>query len=236
MSIVKNVSSPYIVHTINRDDPIILDAGNVIINGNLTVRYTAQETIIETVNTNVYDNIIQLNSGNYADPPASSLTSGVEVFRGNNRPTMQLLWFEGSEPPAWKFSEETYDGVNYNRVFYNATHYNATLGGYNMANVACDPAPYIGGNLDIGNLSIFSSNTGSTRDANTWSANVRIDSNLALQKYVATTTSVTPNHITLMASNVSTGGTGLYVTADEQGIQHEELISKRRAIIYSIIF
>ena len=45
-----------------------------------------------------------------------------------------------------------------------------------------------------------------------------------------------PNYNILHAGNVAAGGTGLYVTSAEQNIVGEELISKRKAIVYSIIF
>ena len=36
--------------------------------------------------------------------------------------------------------------------------------------------------------------------------------------------------------NVAAGGTGVYVTTGEADVVGEELISKKRAIVYSIIF
>lgn len=238
MSIVKKVNTPYVIHTINPDHFIILDSNNVIINGNLDVRGTGTNTIIETINTTVYDNMVQLNAGDFSDPPNTSLTAGIEIFRGNARPTMQIRWKEGLDsdgPPGWQASlESQISPGTYAQKFYYFTTYDPLLGGFNMANVASDLNPYLGGNLDTGNLAIWSSNVGD--GTNTWSSNVQINSNLALQKYMTTTTSVTPDHITMTAGNVGTGGTGLFVTADEQGVSHEELISKRRAIIYSIIF
>ena len=63
MSIVKNVSAPYIIHTLDRSDPIILDAGNIIVNGNLSILGTGTLTNIATINTTEYDNIVEFNSG-----------------------------------------------------------------------------------------------------------------------------------------------------------------------------
>lgn len=238
MSIVKNVSAPYIIHTLDRSDPIILDAGNIIVNGNLSILGTGTLTNIATINTTVYDNIVEFNSGYNITPIDIGLTSGISVFRGNARPEMQLLWFEGAEPPGWRLSTETSTTwpnteVTYDRVFQHITTYDPTTG-VNMTRLEDDPEPKLGGALDTANLYIFSSSI--TDGVATWSANVQINSNLALQKYTDPITSVTPDHITLTASNVASGGTGLYVTADEQNIVAQELISKKRAIVFSIIF
>lgn len=238
--IVKNVSSPYIIHTLDRNDPIILDAGNVIINGNLNVLGIGTTTTIDSVNTLVYDNIVEFNAGYTITPPDIGLTSGISVFRGNTRPEMQLLWFEGSNPPSWRLSYETSithanTETTFDRAFEHITYYDPETG-YRMTRVADDETPALGGNLDIGNVSLYSSNV-SDEDGNAWSANIKIAANVSLRKYeLPITTSVTPDHITLTASNVRSGGTGLYVTTDEQNILHEELITKKRAIVFSIIF
>lgn len=238
--IVKNVSSPYIIHTLDRNDPIILDAGNIIVNGNLNVLGTGTVTTIDSVNTLVYDNIVEYNAGYTINPPDIGLTSGISIFRGNTRPEMQLLWFEGSDPPGWRLSYETSTTwpnteTTFDRVFNHITYYDPDTG-YRMTRVADDETPALGGNLDIGNLSLYSTNV-SDEEGNTWTANIKIDSNVSLQKYpLPINTSITPDYITLTASNVRSGGTGLYVTTDEQNIVHEELITKKRAIVFSIIF
>ena len=235
MSIVKNTSAPYIIHTLNASDPIILDAGNVIIRGNLNILGTGTSTTINTVETLVYDQIFTLNAGYNIEPPASVLTSGIEVFRGNNRPSMQLLWFEGASPPGFRISTETstyFSGNNttvYDRVFKHISTYDP-ITGFNIQNVIDDPSPQLGGDLDTLDRVIFSSNT------SIGSANVRVDSNLSLHKYSTISTSVVPNYVTVTAGNVLQGGTGLYVTTDENNVQGHELISKKRAIVYSIIF
>jgi len=60
--------------------------------------------------------------------------------------------------------------------------------------------------------------------------------NLHIKKIPGNPVSPVIDHYNVVvASNVSTGGTGLYVTNDE-GITNQELISKSRAIVYSIIF
>ena len=79
MSIIKNVSGPYTINTINHDDPIILDSNVVIVNGNLTVR--GATTTITSSNTDIYDNTIRLNAGAVGVP---ILDAGIEVERGSS--------------------------------------------------------------------------------------------------------------------------------------------------------
>ena len=65
---------------------------------------------------------------------------------------------------------------------------------------------------------------------------LQLDGNLQLKKFDAVpTVPVTNDYNIVMASNVGTGGTGLYVTNDE-GIANQELITKAKAVVYSIIF
>jgi hypothetical protein len=235
MSIVKNSSAPYIIHTLNASDPIVLDSANVIIRGNLEILGTGTSTTINTVETLVYDQIFTLNAGYNIEPPASVLTSGIEVFRGNARPSMQLLWFEGASPPGFRISTETSqyfagnDTIVYDRVFEHITTYDPTTG-FNMTQLSDDLTPSLGGNLDTEDKVIFTSNT------SIGSANVRINSNLSLSKYNPVVTSVVPGYVTLTGGNVRQGGTGVYITTDEQNTVAQELVTKKRALAFSLLF
>ena len=235
MSIVKNSSAPYIIHTLNASDPIVLDSANVIIRGNLEIFGVGTSTTINTVETLVYDQIFTLNAGYNIEPPASTLTSGIEAFRGNNRPSMQLLWFENASPPGWRISTETAttfggNGVTvYGRQFAHITSYSPATG-FNMTNLFDDLTPSLGGPLAVEDQGIFTTNVG------IGTANVRIDSNLSLRKYNPLVTSVVNGYVTLTAGNVRTGGTGVYVTTDEQNTRAQELITKKRALAFSLLF
>ena len=211
MSIVKNVSGPYIVRTINASDAIILDSGNVIINGNLFARGTS--TTISTTNADIYDNIITLNRGVTGTPV---LNAGVTVVRGSSA-NVALLWNETYD--RWQI---TNDGTTYG----NITSYTT---GQNMQRVQDDPNPFLGGNLQVGANSIISS------------ANIQLDplyvvsinGNLSMQMAGNTLTS---GYNTIKADKPAAGGTGFFVTTADGSTQQEELISKKRAIVYSIIF
>jgi hypothetical protein len=235
MSIVKNSSAPYIIHTLNASDPIVLDSANVIIRGNLEIFGVGTSTTINTVETLVYDQIFTLNAGYNIEPPSSALTSGIEVFRGNTRPSMQMLWFEGASPPGFRISTETSTffagngNTVFDRVFRHISTYDPTTG-FNMANLSDDLTPTLGGPLDVEDKVIFTTNAG------IGTANVRIDSNLSLQKYNPVVTTVTNGYVTLTGGNVRQGGSGVYVTTDEQNTQGQELVTKKRALALSLLF
>lgn len=214
MSIIKHVSGPYTINTINRDDPITLDSNVVIINGNLTV--LGNTTTISSTNTEVYDNIINLNAGVTGTP---TLNAGVNINRGTEA-DVEIRWRED-----WRVWQITNDGSSYG----NITTFSGT--GVNIQRVEDDKNPVLGGNLYT-NLFAITSNT--TVYIAPEGPGVKFDSNLQIKKY-DTAPNVEIGYNILHAGNVAQGGTGLYVTADTNAIS-EELITKNRAIVYSIIF
>ena len=212
MSIIKNVSGPYTINTINHDDPIILDSNVVIINGNLTIR--GNSTTINSTNTDIFDNVVRLNSGTTGNPV---FNAGIEVVRGNQASTI-ILWNEATK--NWTL---TNDGTTYYNIVSTTT---------GNTRVVDDADPTLSANLKTANNWI----------TNTF-GNVSIDpaqlltlnGNLALQIQTVATPAVSGYNI-LTGGNVSAGGTGVYVTTGDQASNSEELITKKRAIVYSIIF
>jgi hypothetical protein len=214
MSIIKNSSGPYVIRTINASDPIVLDSGNVIINGNLFARGTS--TTISTTNTDIYDNIITLNKGVTGAP---ILNAGITVVRGTSS-NVDLRWNEGTQ--NWQI---TNDGS----IYYDIVA--TTTGNTRLVD---DAQPQLGANLDVANFAIVNNSGANIYIAPT--SELVLDGNLHIKKVAGNPVpSVVNNYNVVIASNVSTGGTGLYVTNDE-GITNQELISKSRAIVYSIIF
>ncbi len=211
MSIIKNVSGPYTINTIDHDDPIILDSNVVIVNGNLTVR--GATTTVTSSNTDIYDNTIRLNAGHTGIP---ILDAGIEVERGSSS-DVSIRWNETVD--AWQV---TNNGSLYQNVVATST---------GLTKLNEDPAPEISANLVTGPNYIVS-NTSVKIDP---AVNLQLDGNLALKIFPGTP-EVLSNYNILHGGNVSAGGTGVYVTAGEQNIVGEELISKKRAIVYSIIF
>jgi hypothetical protein len=67
-------------------------------------------------------------------------------------------------------------------------------------------------------------------------AALQLDGNIQIKKLINfPQPDIVSDYNIITSSNVGTGGTGLYVTNDE-GITNQELITKSRAVVYSIIF
>jgi len=217
MSIIKNSSGPYVIHTINASDPIILDSGNVIVNGNMFVR--GNTTTISTTNTTVYDNVVELNAGMSGSGMAPTLNAGIQVDRGTS-PNVSIIWNESTQ--------------NWTVTNNGTTYYNIVATTTGNTRVVDDASPQLGSNLNTAGYSIVNNNTNNIYLDPTNA--LQLDGNLQVKKYsLPDTQTPIPNYTIVTASNVGTGGTGLYVTNDE-GIANQELITKSRAVVYSIIF
>ncbi len=212
MSTIKRVSGDYTVATVNPNNKINFNTHTVYINGNLAV----QGNTVFTSNNAIDSNFLILNDG--LSPNATPLlNSGITVTRGIE-PDVSLRWNEDYN--VWQV---TVDGDVYYDIITSDTASQVTA-------LANDPAPELGGNLDIGPYSIWSSyltNAGTNDDTQ-----VRIDSNLAIKTYTALPVAL-PGYATITSSDVGAGGTGLYVNSET--VANQELVSKRRALIYALV-
>lgn len=209
MAITKLSSGPYTIHTLNASDPITLDAGSVYINGNLTV--TGTTSTIETTNTTVYDNIISLNGGITGTPFAGN--TGIEVNRGGGAyANTAIVWDEVQN--AWTV-----------RVGDGSWKYllQSTSPGSGLTAVVEDPTPALGGNLNLNSKTLYS-NVG----------NMNFIGNLQLDNTGTIPSTAVSNATVLYATNPGAGQTGLYVL---NGVStNEELVTKRRALGFSLLF
>lgn len=222
MSIIKNVSGPYTINTVNRSDPITLDSNVVIINGNLRINgdtYLLNYTAANIQNTYITDNQITLTA-NLAPDQAPTLSAGIEVNRGN-QPKVYLLWNETID--SWTVIDPS--GLESNLV--------STSTGLTKLNE--DPAPELSANLNVGPNWITSNSNVSIAAEGITNQYIKVNSNLALQIYPSAPAVATGRN-TVHGGNVAAGGTGVYVTTGDGTVVGEELISKKRAIVYSIIF
>lgn len=185
-----------------------INAHTVSIDGNL--RVTGNVSTINATNTNISDNIITLNSGETGSG-VTAIFSGIEIDRGL-APAVRIRWNEATG--VW---ELTNDGSTYRTIFTG-------VGGTGfISQVVEDPAPSLGGNLDVLNNTIFSSNT----------ALVKIDSNLAIANSTIAP-SVQSGYNVIYAQSPNSGGSGIYVT--NTVTQQQELVTKSKAIAFSIVF
>lgn len=132
--------------------------------------------------------------------------SGLDIDRGTS-PHVGLRWNEGST--RW---ELTTDGTVWQAI--------TTSSGAGIQNVVEDISPELGGNLDLLYHDIFGT------------GNIGIDGNIGLTGNVVLDQGAA-TEVTVYADTVSGGGTGVYFTSPTTS---GELISKKKAIVYSIIF
>jgi len=212
-NIVKKVSGPYKIEA-QPDAKTQVTIGMVsrndaelIVNGNLTVFGT--QTTINSTNTDLVDNIITLNAG--VDANAAPITdAGITVNRGSS-PSATLLWNETTD--TWQID----DGATVKNI---AT---STGTGF-LTNVVEDLSPQLGGALDVNGFSITSL------------SNINLTPTTAVNIVDVPLTITTPSEATTIAAGSPLGGaTGLYVTTLSNS-NPSELITKRKAIVYSIIF
>ena len=216
MSTVKHVSGPYVIHTINSGDPIVLDADNVLIKGSLQI--SGSTTTINSTNTNISDNIIILNKGE-SGAGVSLGTAGIFIDRGTS-PNVAVRYNEANS--NWQVTNN------------GTTYYNIVATTTGNTRVVDDATPQLGGNINLAGFWIV--DKVSQNILIDPSRHVQLEGNIQIKKWAATPTpQVQTDYNIIVASNVGTGGSGLYVTNDE-GIANQELITKAKAVVYSIIF
>lgn len=204
--------------TLSANNTVFVET-NLTVAGNLAINGTT--TSVNTTNTNITDRVITLNKGE-AGPGVTSPSpySGIEVDRGASA-KVTIRWNETSL--RWELSDK--DG-NFSEITTSAG------GGSYLTAVEDDPSPNLGGNLDlnssdvegVGNINI----TG-TIDATgaVTGSNLQTAGNLTIGLGTA-------NELHIYADPVGLSGTGIWYT--NAASETAELISKKKAIIYSIIF
>lgn len=184
-----------------------IDGPDVYITGNLTT--LGNTTQVETQNTTIRDNVIVLNNGETGNGVTSAnLVSGIFVDRGLAA-DVALLWNEPTD--TWVI---TTDGVTYQNI---ATSAGSTV----LSTVFDDKTPALGGNLLTSTYRIYSN------------TNVVFGGNLQVNN-TTTAPGAVSGATVLYAQTPGSGTTGLYVV-NSQAI-NEELVTKRRALGFSILF
>lgn len=216
MSATKKTLGNYNIKTVGTESNVHVTTHTVHIHGNLQV--FGDSTTITSNNSAITDNIITLNAGWTGTP---SLNAGIEVERGFIAnvavPHAKIIWDEADD--SWKLD----NGTTIEYILTSPTGSNSGL-----EKVEDDSAPKLGGNLNVNSKTI--SNVAAILGAN---ISLQTTGNLTLSsqslKLIAPT-----QLITLKTDTPAGGSTGLYVT--NSSVTQEELITKSRAIVYSIIF
>jgi len=210
MATYKRVDGDYELITLNALDNVTIETHTVEIRGNLDV--SGNLTYINVTELNVKDPFILLNSSNTSTYAANA---GVLTHITSN----------------------TFAGIRYSTVdgewqISNSTSTTGETGTWSAIASGNVTAAAAGSNTEI------QFNTGGDFDA---SANLvfdKITNKLEIQGHqvfgnIATSPSAVANSVAVYHNQVGGGGTGLYVkTSDIE----EELVSRTKAIVYSIIF
>lgn len=222
---VKRISGSYLVESANISVPLAYTIGSAVsdnavvtINGNLIVSGT--QTTINTTDLAVTDNIIALNLGGFAGNVG---TSGIEVDRGVS-PNVSVLWNEATQ--HWTL---TNDGSTFSNI---AT---TSVGDHFISSVVEDTDPHLGGNLVTGhgNLQFNITSLTNTNLILNPDLYLQVDKPIQLAHVTPPPTSVV-GYTLVHGGNVAGGASGVYITSEVE--INQELIAKRRAIVYSLIF
>jgi hypothetical protein len=206
MSAVKSLNSNYtITNKATSLANVIIATHTMFVDGNLLVG--GNTTQVTKTELSISDNTITLNKGE-AGSGVSLGSAGIEVDRGSAA-NVSILWNEAYD--KWSL---TTDGTTFANI--------STSTGAGTISIIGDPAPQLGGNLDVLAQSIFSSTANYVRFADNVAINV---------------TSVAPSALTgntvISAQTPDVGQSGLFVTTTSYTTQ--ELITKSKAVWYSLI-
>lgn len=196
----------------------------VFINGNLVVIGTF--TRVETVDTYIYDNIITLNADITGAPFEDS---GLEIGRGTS-PNVYLKWNETID--WWEFS------ASHPNRYVTSTRNDASNDTFMLYKILRflrdDPDPHLGGHMYTDGYEIRSQdpyNIIFTPGWNGTAANTGIQIN-HVNSLVANIPYV-QNSTIVFAKEPGNGVSGLYIIDKKQ--RQEELVTKRRAVVYSLV-
>lgn len=187
-----------------------IHSATVTVYGNLVVVGTT--TSVESVDTLVYDNFITLGAGQTGTPTQDV---GLDVERGDEL-NVGIRWNESAK--NWEY---TNDGVIWKS--------------FSRTIVQEDPDPHLGGNLVVNDFQITSEPGKNVVIYAGEGGDVRLGPIVRLPQFTANANiNSVENYSTIFAKPNGAGETGFYASSkDGQG---RELITKRKSLIYSIIF
>lgn len=190
---------------------------DLAVTGNLNV--TGTQTVFNTVTTDIQDRQITLNEGESA-AGVTGVYSGLQIDRG-------------SLPDAWLVFDESVDAFRVS--FDNGSSFSTLLtsAGGGLTNVVEDTTPQLGGDLDINGKNIVSSV--SNQDINfvpNGTGNVGIEGGLKLMDQGSAPGAQSGATVIYAGTSIG-GGTGVFVV---DGTQTDELASRRKAVLFGLIF
>lgn len=210
MSTTKRIAGDYNIISVDATvDNVNITTNSVNITGNLKV--AGNVTYIDVTELNVTDPFILLNSSNTA---SYSANSGVLTHITAN--TFAGIRYS-DDSGVWEVNTGDTDDTGETGTWTQLATGNVTVPGSNTEVI-------------FNNNSSYGANANFTFDfAN---SKLALDGQLLLG-YIATPGSFTANTATMYANTPGSGGTGIYFENDSN---QDELISKSKAIVFSIIF
>ena len=208
MSTIKRISGDYTIQT----------SGNVNIDGNLIVSGTT--TTVNSTETEIADRLITLNKGEVGAGVTGSY-SGVEVDRGSLN-NVAIRWSESAN-----YWELTNDGSS-----YSAIQTSSGSSGF-LANIVEDTTPQLGGSLDVNGQVITSASNGDVVITADGTGQLKLNKVLSVQDQVSAPSATAGYNKLYSSATQGGGGSGLYYVNTTTS---DELVSKTKALAYSLIF
>lgn len=230
-NIVKKISAPYVIASATPGGAAVIDLGDAVsknaevsINGNLVV--TGTQTVFTAVNLAVGNHEIVLNAYTPAIP-GSIIDANTDPGFGNafividrqiyNTANVSIMW---NQPLGqWML---TNDGVTYDKIVTSNNGY--------LTAIVEDTNPVLGANLHTNSFSI----TSNSNVVISPTLNTQIDSVIQLKELSVAPTANIAGYNTVYAATPDAGGSGVFVLNESS--KNEELVTKRKAIVYSLIF
>lgn len=206
--IVKRTSADYRIDAGTND--VNVNATTVTVYGNLVV--VGSTSTVESTNTYIADNILTLQAAPSGSP---LLNAGIEIDRGSS-PTVGLRYNEAGQ--MWEY---TNDGTTWKWIW---------------TEVFDDKSPVLGSDLDVNDFAIEPGPSGGIEIGPIFKVPQLTTSAVTglINSPVSVPGAAVTNYSLLYAKPAGNGNTGLYVTNNK--VTDHELITKRKAFLYSIIF
>lgn len=205
MSYTTRFNGDYNITAIDTLGNVQANMHTLIVNGNLQVLGSVAN--ISSTNTQVVDRFMTLNQGE-TGAGVSGTYAGIEIDRGSAQ-KVSLRW---SELVGGRWEIQQADG----------SFVTIATGTSGIHSVSEDPAPVLGGDLDTQSYAIKS----------TTLQGVKFDTNLAIKNTAVTPATLSGYNI-VYSQTPDLGQSGLYIT--NTTIQQQELITKRKAVFYSLM-
>jgi hypothetical protein len=209
MSTIKRITGDYTIDA----------TGNVNISGNLIVSGTT--TTVNSTDTEIADRLITLNKGE-AGAGVTGIYSGIEIDRGSSD-NVALRWNESSD--LW---EVTIDGTTYYTIITSGT-----LPPAGISNIVEDLTPQLGGDLDVNGYAITSASNGDVVISVDGTGQLKLNKVVSIQDQVSSPASTAGYNKLYSSATQAGGGSGLYFVNTSTS---DELVSKTKALAYSLIF